>query len=450
VTADPVSATGRPLLRVVGLAFGIAAAIGGTIGTGILRAPGIVASNVPSVAGFLAVWIAVAAFVAVCANSVAELATAVPRAGGPYVFARRALGSYAGFAVGWVDWSLQIVGIGYLALSIGDFFALLFPAARGYSHAIACAFIVATVALNWIGVRAGSRAQDLMSLAKVLCFATLVAAFLLAPTPAAAPAPRAGSALAFAPLVLALQMVYETNAGWYSGIYFSEEDRAPERNVPRALALSVALIAVVYLLINLGLLRVLGIARLAGAPLAVADAAQSLFGGYSDRLVTAIAIVSLIGILNVHVMIAPRILYALARDGLLTRAASQVGVGGTPQVALVISALAALPFAAGVDFTPLFALNAFLSAVVDASLLLAMMVLRRREPGLARPFRAWGYPWLPGLAILGSLALLTAFIVGNPLNSAFALAVLALSYPVYRWLGAVRTAVSDQPGPAGR
>ena len=211
-----------------------------------------------------------------------------------------------------------------------------------------------------------------------------------------------------------------------------------------------ALIAAVYLLINLGLLRVLGIARLAGAPLAVADAAQSVFGGYSDRVVTAIAIVSLIGILNVHVMVAPRILYALARDGLLTRAASQVGVGGTPQVALIISALAALPFAAGVDFTPLFALTAFLSAVVDASLLLAMIVLRRREPGLARPFRAWGYPWLPGLAILGSLALLTAFTVGNPLNSAFALAVLLLSYPVYRWLGSARNAVSDQPGPVRR
>jgi len=438
-SATVAGMTRRPLLRVVGLAFGIAAAIGGTIGTGILRAPGIVASNVPTSAGFLAVWLGVALFVAICANSVAELASAVPRAGGPYVYARRALGSYAGFAVGWVDWSLQIVGIGYLALSIGDFFELLYPALHGFSHAIACTAIAATGALNWIGVRAGSRAQDLMSLAKVLCFAVVVGALLFAPVPAAAlPAPRVGSALAFAPVVLALQMVYETNAGWYSGIYFSEEDRAPERNVPRALAISVVLIATVYLLVNLGLLRVLGIARLAGAPLAVADAAQSVFGGYSDRLVTGIAIVSLIGILNVHVMIAPRILYALSRDGLLTPAASQVGVGGTPQVALIISALAALPFAAGVDFTPLFALNAFLSAVVDACLLASMMVLRRREPGLARPFRAWGYPWLPGFAILGSLALLLAFIVGNPLNSAFALVVLLLSYPVYRWLGAAR------------
>jgi basic amino acid/polyamine antiporter, APA family len=433
-----VDATRRPLLRVVGLAFGIAAAIGGTIGTGILRAPGIVASYVPSVAGFLAVWVAVAVFVAICANSVAELACAVPRAGGPYVYARRALGSYAGFAVGWVDWSQQIAGIGFLSLSIGEFFELLIPATRGYSHAIACGAILATAALNWIGVRAGARAQDLMSLAKVLCFAVLVGAFLLVPAPAVAPAAPRAAALAFTPVVLALQVVYETNAGWYSGIYFSEEDRAPERNVPRALGLSVALIAAVYLLVNLGLLRVLGIGRLAGAPLAVADAAQSVFGGSSDRLVTAIAIVSLIGILNVHVMVAPRILYALARDGLLARAASQVGVGGTPQVALVISVLVALPFAAGVDFTALFALTAFLTAVVDASLLLSMMVLRRREPGLARPFRAWGYPWLPAVAILGSLALLAAFIVSNPLNSAFALAVLALSYPVYRWLGAAR------------
>ena len=449
MTGDPVSvagATQRPLLRAVGLTFGIAAAIGGTIGTGILRAPGLVASYVPNTAGFLAVWIAVAVFVAICANSVAELACAVPRAGGPYVYARRALGRYAGFAVGWVDWALQIAGIGFLSVSIGDFCELLVPATRGYSHAIACGSIIATATLNWIGIRAGSRAQDVMSLAKVVCFAALVAAFFLAPAPATtAPAPHLGAALAFTPVVLALQMVYETNAGWYSGIYFSEEDRAPERNVPRALAASVALVAAVYLLVNLGLLRVLGIERLAGAPLAVADAAQSVFGGHSNRVVTAIAIVSLIGILNVHVMVAPRILYALARDGLLTPAASQVGVGGTPQVALVISAVIALPFAAGIGFTALFALTAFLSALVDASLLVSLIALRRLEPELARPFRAWGYPWLPGFAILGSLALLIAFMVSNPLNSAFALAVLALSYPVYRWLG-TRDSVSGRRG----
>ena len=430
----------------LGATFGVAAAIGGTIGTGILRAPGPVAELIPSPFWFIAAWFAGGAFIALCANNVAELATALPRAGGPYVYARRALGDYAGFAVGWADWAIQIAGIGFLALSVGEFAERLVPGLAGAAHPLACAAILALGALNWVGLRTGAGAQDVMSLLKVLGFAVLVIALYVAPVQVAAPgALPAGAAtdvtvLAFVPVMLALQLIYETNAGWYSGIYFAEEDRDPAHNVPRALFVGVLTVIAVYLLVNVGLMRVLGIGPLAHSQLAVADAAQAVFGGHSDQIVTAIAIVSLIGILNIHLMLAPRILFALSRDGLLLAAASQVGRRGTPQVALALTVAVALPFAAGVSFRTLFALTAFLTVAVDALVLVSLFFLRRSEPELRRPYRAWGYPWLPAFATLGAVALLAGFIISNPVNSAWAVGVLAVSYPAYRWIGLRRRA----------
>jgi APA family basic amino acid/polyamine antiporter len=434
----------RPLLKVLGATVGVAAAIGGTIGTGILRAPGPVAALVPNGAWLFVMWLAGGIFVLLCINSFAELATALPRAGGPYVYVRRAFGPYAGFAVGWGDWAIQIAGIGFLAVSIGDFVARLVPALQGFAHLIACGSIVLLGALHWFGLRAGERAQDVMSLLKVLAFGVLVAAFYFAPAHPLAPArtvTHAGSALVFVPLVLGLQLIYETYAGWYAGLYFAEEDRDPGRNVPRALYVSAATVLLVYLLINGGLLRVLGVEGLAGSQLAVADAASIIFGGRSDEVVTAVAIVSLVGILNIYLMLAPRILYALSRDGLLTAAASQVGVRGTPQVALIITIVAALPVTAAVSFDNLFALTAFLTLGVDGVVLIALFALRRSEPALERPYRAWGYPWLPGIAVLGSLALLLGFVLSNPVNSAWAVLILVLSYPAYRWIGRRRNDV---------
>ena len=438
--------THRPLLRVLGATFGVAAAIGGTIGTGILRAPSLVAELIPSPVWFIVAWLAGGAFIAVCANSVAELAAALPQAGGPYVYARRALGDYAGFAVGWADWAIQLAGIGFLSLSVGEFIERLIPGLAGYAHLLACLAVIVLAALNWLGLRAGAGAQDLMSLAKVVGFALLVVALYVGPayvaTPAALAANSAGTAplLAFVPIVLALQFIYETCSGWYSGIYFAEEDRDPARNMPRALFVGVLTVIAVYALVNLGLLRVLGIGALAHSQLAVADAAQTVLGGHSDQIVTAIAIVSLVGILNVHLMLAPRILFALSRDGLLLAAASQVGARGTPQVALALTVAVALPFAAGVSFKTLFALTAFMTVVVDGLMMVSLFFLRRSEPGLPRPYRARGYPWLPALATLGTAALLAAFVISNPANSAWAIGVLALSYPAYRWVGKRRAA----------
>ena len=159
-----------------------------------------------------------------------------------------------------------------------------------------------------------------------------------------------------------------------------------------------------------------------------------LFGGASDRVVTLLAIVSLLGILNVTVMFTPRILFAMGRDRLLPLSLSRLNRSATPGLALLICIVPALVLAAGVPFETVFLMTAFLGVAVNASVYIAFFALRRREPDLPRPHRAFGYPWLPALVTIISLTLLVGFVIANPKPSLYAIAMLAASYPVYRWL----------------
>src|SRR5215203_5005578 len=241
------------LLRVLGVVFGMAVTVGITVGMGILRTPGEVAAQLPNPWLFLGVW-ALGGVYALCgAVSVAELGTMIPRSGGFYLFARRALGEYPGFVVGWSDWLSTCGTVAAVALVIGEYAGLLFPALAGRGQAVAACVTVAFALLQWRGVRWGSRSQELTSLLKTLAFAALIAACFAYGGRGAAgarPAPPlsvpTGVGL-LAAVVLALQGIIYTYDGWYSTVYFGEEVRDTARSVPRAMVGGVLLVTVVYL-----------------------------------------------------------------------------------------------------------------------------------------------------------------------------------------------------------
>jgi basic amino acid/polyamine antiporter, APA family len=424
------------LLKILGVGFGIAAAVGNTISAGIVRTPGEIASRLPVTWLFLAVWVAGALYAMVSALSLAELGAMLPRAGGQFVFARRALGDYAGFIVGWSDWTSNCSAMALISIVIGEYSGALVPVLRGHIVGVAAAVILGITLLQWRGVRWGSRTQNLTAALKALGFIGLVVACLVFGSAHGLPASPAqampGGITLFVGLVLTMQAVIYSYDGWDAIVYFLEEVRDPGREVPRAMFASVLSILGIYLLLNLGLVVVLPLSSFAGNDFALGLAAERIFGARGDALIRGVMIVSLISGVNAIQMMASRVLLGMSRNGLFSIRAADVNRGGTPTASLFLSSGVALAFIATRTFDQVIAVTTFFFVANYTMSFISMFVLRRREPELPRPYRAWGYPWTTGIALLGSVVFLAGAISADTRNSVWALVVLAASYPIYR------------------
>jgi APA family basic amino acid/polyamine antiporter len=421
-----VTSPATGLKRILGLGFGLAVIIGATLGVGILRAPGLVAGQLSNSPQILAVWVAGGLYTLLAAVCLAELGTMLTQAGGYYVYARHAFGDTVGFAVGWTDWLTYCSVVGYVSIGIGEFSAVLVPALAAAVKVIAVAVLIALVALQWAGLRVSSRFQEITTAVKFVAFLAVVAAALMYSREPHATALAAASSPTLTGVVVALQAVVITYGGWQSALYFTEEDRDPNRNLPRSMIGGVAAVIAVYLLVNLALLSALPIPDLARSTLPAADAAQVLFGGKGREMVTILSLVSLFPLLNAIMMIGTRILFALGRDGLLWRRTAAVTPGGTPGVATVITTVVGVALIASGTFQKLVAITSFFLAANYFVCCLALVVLRRREPEHPRPFRAWGYPWSAAIVLAGAGAFLLGTLAGDLATGAEALVLLVV------------------------
>jgi APA family basic amino acid/polyamine antiporter len=428
-----LESSGR-LLRLLGVGFGIAVTVGGTVGAGILRTPGMVAAQLESYWAIVVVWVLGGIYSLLGTVSVCELGTALPSAGGWYVYARRAFGEYAGFVVGWCDWIAQSAALAFLATALGEYTVELLPALSGAHKPLAIATLALFAYLQWRGLRSSSRVQQITSLAKGIALLAFVAICFFATPRASETVANTLGAFRIVPFVLALQSVIVTYDGWYSAIYFTEEDRDPGRNLPRSAFGGVLATLVIYLLVNLALLHVLDVSEIAGSTLPAADAAARIFGGYGSEVATLLSLVSLFSIVNAVMLLATRIVFAMSRERLFIAAGSAVNPRGTPTLALSVTACFASILVASGSFERLVAMAAVFFVIVYVSGFLALFVLRRRERDLPRPFRAWGYPWTTGVALFGSLLFLVGNAASDPENTAYALGLLAASYPLYALL----------------
>ena len=428
------------LLRVLGVGFGLAVIIGNTIGAGIFRAPGTIAAQLPEPSLFLLIWLAGGLYAFLGAVCLAELGTMLPRSGGQYVFSRYALGEYAGFIVGWSDWISSCGSTAAVALVIGTFSGALVPALSGKAPGIAAAVAIVFAVLQWRGIVWGSNIQNVTSLLKAFAFlALIVAAFILGNGGALTNAQTSNSAVTIAAIVVSLQSVIYTYDGWTGVIYFSEEVRQPARDIPRALFGGVAAVTAIYLLVNVALLYVLPVSQIAGQEFAAGAAANAIFGTHGDTIFRVLTIVSMLSGINALHLMATRVLFAMSRDGLFTKKAAAVNEGGTPNVALFMSALVAVLFILlGQTFDQVITVLAFFFVANYILSFISLFVLRRREPDKPRPYRAWGYPVTPALALIGSLLFLAGAIRAETRNSLYALGLLAVSYPVFKLLKLLR------------
>lgn len=410
--------------------------MGDTIGSGILRTPGEIAAHLGSYGFIVAVWLVGGLYALFCTLSVTELGTMLPFAGGWYVYSRRALGNYGGFVVGCSDWMVQTVSTAYLAVAFGEFAAELQPALRSHVKLLGITVLCVLTLLNWLGLRMGSRAQEFTSLIKALALiAFVLPCFMVTPSRAASnvtpvnfAAMKGGFLLA---IVLALQAVIVTYDGWYAAIYFTEEDKDPTKNLPRSSIGGVLACIAIFLLVNVALFHVLPMNHLATSQMPVADAALRMFGSRGKQFILVISLVAAISTINANFLMTPRILFAMARDGMMPRWITSVNAGGTPTSALLVETLAASGLVLCGSFETLIAIAAILFVAVYLSGFAALFVLRVRQPEMVRPFKLWGYPWSNLGVFLASAAFLVASVVGDLKDALFTLLFVALTCPIY-------------------
>ncbi|MGZ5472604.1 MAG: APC family permease, partial [Thermoanaerobaculia bacterium] len=382
---------------------------------------------------YIGIWIAGALYALLGANALSELATLVPRSGGQYVFVRHGLGDYAGFVVGWSDWISTCGTTAAVAIVVGEYSVRLFPGMRT-QQVIALAVVAIFTIIQWLGIRSGSALQNVTSIVKALALLLFVGACLWFGTrtpwgPTAMTLTHEGGMLIS--FVIALQAVIYTFDGWSASIYFSEEVRDHGRNIPRSMLGGVVSVTVIYLLINLAMLTVVALPTIAGSNFAAGVVVDRMFGTAGQKLLWGLVVLILLSAVSSNVLMAPRVIYAMAKDGLFLRAAREVNRGGTPDVALMISSMLAALFIVTGSFEEVIAKLAFFFVANYTLSFFALFVLRRREPDAPRPYRAWGHPLTTALAILASVVFLFGATAGDTKNSLWAAALLALSIPVY-------------------
>ena len=455
----------KSLHRILGPWDGIAVTIGIVIGLGIFRTPGLVAQHLGSPDLVLLAWALGGLYALAASLTFAELSTLFPQAGGHYTYIQRAYGNYVGFLSGWTD-SLSYIGAtASIAVVFGEYLGLLAEYGAGGVKVVAASALLALAAINWIGLRWGSAAQNIFSLAKIVALSSVViASFALGGGPSAsastlpainAPGSAAQLIIAFG---LAMQGVFWTYHGWAGVAKLSEEVRDPGRNLPRVLVGGVIGVIAIYLLINIAFLYVLPIDRIAASKLVAADVADELFGPRGGQIITALALVSIFGGLNANILQTPRIFFAMARDGLTFNLFTRVNSGGTPTAALFVTISVSVMLALTNSFESLLATTLFMAILNDLLAFLSVYIFRRRLPEAPRPYRAPGYPWLPLFSVAIASAFLLHILYGELSSLLVALKqirqglslesfqgllrslpasilLVALSYPAYRlWL----------------
>jgi APA family basic amino acid/polyamine antiporter len=427
------------LLRLLGVGFGVAVGFGEVIGSGILRSPSVIAGTVHAFWPIIALWCLGAINALLSANVIVELGTSVPRAGGPYVFAHRAFGDAGGLIVGWTLFSSHSAGSAAASVVFADFLPLAIPATRGHEAAVAVALQGILYATNIAGLREGSVMQGATSLLKaLLLFGFVFAASLLVPSHADS-APVALAPIGFAALIGGYQLIKGAYAGWDAAIYFSEESVAPAQSIPRAVFIGIGVTAFLYVAVNAMLLHVLGLAGTAASPLPFATVLARVAGSGASLLFAIGGMIIVIGCANANIMLAPRVLYALARDRLLPGVFESVNAGGSPYVAFLLSAIVSMALASTGAFSLVFGLIAILSTMAGVIVEVSYFVLRRREPDLPRPYRAILYPWLPALALVVDIVLLILIAANDHRGALFAAGMCALCIPLAFLARRVRT-----------
>ena len=434
------------LERRLGLFDSVMMMVGIVIGSGIFLTSGIMAQSIPSAGLLLLAWLVGGLLTLAGALTFAELGAAMPHAGGQYVYLREAYGHLAGFLFGWILFLVAMGGsIAALAVGFAEYVGHFFPAVSSArpvfltvttAQLVAVGVIVLLSAVNYIGVAFGKAVQNLFTVVKIGAIVGFIVLGLTIGTTGTIdftvnPSGQSLSALliAFGVAIIAVTWSFD---GWHNITYISGEVKDPQRNLPRALVTGTVIITVLYLLMNYVYLLAMPPREMAGVVRIAERAATALHGPTAAGFISAAVIVSTFGALNGAIFAGPRVYFAMARDRAFFRKVGEVHPRfRTPAFAILLQAIWAGLLTLSGTYEQLFTYVVFVTLLFWVAAIGAVFVLRRKAPDLPRPYRTWGYPVVPMVFIVASVAILVNTLFARPVESLAGLGITALGVPVY-------------------
>lgn len=444
----------RPVLqRRLGPLDAAAIIVSNVIGGGIFLTPAVIAGLTGEPWTMVGVWLLGGAIAFAGAMAYAELAAVRPDAGGEYVYLRDAFGPIAAFLTGWTSFVAGFSGaIAASAVGFASYLGRFLPAASDTrplvefglgplrvaatsQGLVAIALIVLLTLIHIRGVGPGRIVQNLLAAAKVTFLIVLViVGFGIGDGSwthfeQAQPAPAGGWLLALVPVMFSY-------AGWNAASYVAEEIRNPEKFLPRSLALGTGAVVLLYFALNVLYVYSLPVTELATLSGSVMDViAERLFGARAGDLMGIMTAISIAASVSAMVIAGPRVYFAMARDGLFFRKAVEIHKRyGTPANAIVAQSAWSILLVLSGSFNQLITYTGFSVVLFSGIAGVALFVLRRRHPDQVRPFRAWGYPVMPGLFVLASALIVVNAIWRDPGPSAAGVVIILAGLPLYVYL----------------
>jgi basic amino acid/polyamine antiporter, APA family len=451
----------------------MAMVVGHIIGTGVFLVPSAMARATGSVGLVFLVWIVGGVLSLFGALTIAELGAAMPHAGGPYVYLKRGFGPVWGFLFGWMN---NLVGkpasISTIAAGFLIFVGFFVPAVRTpiftlhmnlpfsshssefvftWAQPLAAASIALMSFINYLGVRLAGRLQVVLTSIKIgAILAVVVLGMMFA-------GKRAPSTQPFLPSTLNLSLLtgfltamvgalwaYD---GWIDLTFAGSEVIEPQKNIPRAVVGGTVTVGVIYLLANIVYFRVLPIEAVAAAQNVASETVRVFAGAKAAAWITAAMVVSAFTTLNSSVLTGARVPYAMARDGLFFRVADGINPRfRTPSGAIAFQAVLSCLMVLTGQFEDLFSLFIFAQWIFYGLAVASVYGSRRKEPDLPRPYRAWGYPWVPAIFVAGAFALTVNLFIQRPGRSSIGLLLILAGLPFYRWWNRAHSVAGDVAG----
>src|SRR5687768_12495442 len=417
------------------------------------------AQTLPSTSLLLLAWVLGGVLALAGGLTYAEMGAMFPRSGGVYVFLKEAYGPLPAFLYGWAALLVVISGgIAAVAVGFADYLSYFVPSlspqrllftlplpwgglAISAGQLVAVAAIVVLGAINYVGVRTGNMVNAVLTAAKVggLAALPIMAIAVTRVEPSFTPVVPPDLARPVASFGIAMIAVLWTYEAWYFVTYAAGEIKDPKRNVPRALAIGILLLTTIYVIVNIAYMYALTLDEMKGVTRIAERAAAALVGPWGATFVASTVVISTFGCNAAAILAGSRLLFAMASDGVFFPAARRVHpVHRTPHVAIIaLTAWSSLLALSG-TYEQLFTYVMFASILFSVGAGLALFKLRWSMPDQPRPYRTWGYPVVPAIFILGSLAFVLNTLFERPTESLAGMGLLALGIPAY-WYWSVRT-----------
>jgi len=445
---------GERLPRTVGLFSSVMVLIGITIGSGIFRVPATVARVLGEPGPVFLAWIIGGVLALFGALTLAELAALFPRSGGIFAYLEEGFGPMPAFLFGWSQLAvIRASALGAISTIFAEYLSYFVPLTPTQVHWVAALLIAVVGVLNWVGVRKAAAVTNLATVVKYSALVLLVVLAFTAPTGSVRNfSPAWTGVLSFSALATALVSVMWAYDGWADLSFMSGEIKDPSRNLPRALIFGTLAIIAIYLSVNLAYMYLVPLPEIAQSRLIASTAAERipLLGHAGAGLISAVVMISTFSSVNGTMMASPRIFFGMADRGLFFRGIARVSPRfQSPSTAIFLASGLGVVYVLLNDFQQLadkFVLGIWPFYVLAV---LAVFLIRRRSPALARPYRVLGYPVVPLVFLLASVGMILNALLTDPVNTGITFGIILVGIPIYyvaRGAGWIRPGDSVKPG----